>query len=160
MGIGVRFDNCFGVYLCSWTTFIFYVSINSGIWFWQTFWVIFYFLGPQRTIFGAGEGFINCFGVYSCSWTTSILYFLSILIFVLTQFWGDFWLSGVMFYFFRPQLTIFGVGEGFKICFWVYSCSWTTFIFYSSFNSDFWLRLNFGAFFIFWVSNGLFMGLR
>ena len=31
-------SSCFGVYSCSWTTFIFYVSFNSDIWFWLNFW--------------------------------------------------------------------------------------------------------------------------
>ena len=37
--------------------------------------------------------------------------------------------------------AILWVREGFKKCFEVYSCSWTTFISYSSFNSDFWFWL-------------------
>ena len=32
----------FWVYSCSWTTFIFYVTFNSDIWFWLYFWVVFY----------------------------------------------------------------------------------------------------------------------
>ena len=43
--LGVGFDNCFGVYSCSWTSFIFYVSFNSNLWFWLNFVVIFDFLG-------------------------------------------------------------------------------------------------------------------
>ena len=35
---------------------------------------------------------------------------------------------------------------------------WTTFIFYSSFNSDIWLWLNLTSFFIFWDPNLLFLG--
>ena len=46
VGVGKGFKNCSGVYSCSWTTFIFYVSFNSDIWFWPNFGVIFYFLGP------------------------------------------------------------------------------------------------------------------
>ena len=52
---------------------------------------------------------------------------------------------------------------GFKNSFRVYSCSWTTFIFYVNFNSDIWFWLNFGVIFdifgpswaIFWVGVGL-----
>ena len=42
LGVGVGFDNCFGVYSSSWTTLIFYVSFNSDIWFWLIFGVIFF----------------------------------------------------------------------------------------------------------------------
>ena len=73
-GIGIEFDNCFGVYSCSWKTFIFYVSFNSGIWFWLNVGFIFYFLDPNRLFFGVGVEFENRFVVYSCSCSTFILY--------------------------------------------------------------------------------------
>ena len=60
-----------------------------------------------------------------------------------------------MFAFLEPYWADLGVGVGFNNCFQVYSCSWTIFIFYSSFNLDFWFWLNFGAVYTFW---GLFLG--
>ena len=41
----------------------------------------------------------------------------------------------------------------------VYSCSWTTFIFFVSFNFDIWFWLNFGVIFYFLGPNGLFLAL-
>ena len=49
-----KVQNCFSVYSCSWTTFIFYVSFNSVIWFWLNFGVILYFLGPNGLFLGIG----------------------------------------------------------------------------------------------------------
>ena len=41
----------------------------------------------------------------------------------------------------------------------MYSCSWTTFIFFFSFNSDIFFGLILGSFLTFWGPNGLFLGL-
>ena len=70
---------------------------------------------------------------------------------ILTLFWGHFWLFGAIIgYFWSPV--------GFKNIFWVHSCSWTTFIFYSSFNSDFKIWLNFRfIFLLFGVMMGYFL---
>ena len=46
LGVVVGSDNCFVVYSCSRTTFIFYVYFNSDIWFLHNFWVLFDFWGP------------------------------------------------------------------------------------------------------------------
>ena len=53
--VGVGFDNCFGVYSCSCSTFFLYVSVNSGIDFYLilgsflTFWALMgYFWGQGR----------------------------------------------------------------------------------------------------------------
>ena len=76
MGVNVRFDNLFGVYLCSWTTIILYVSLNFNFWFnlilglFNTFW------GPYGLFFGVAVGF-------KCSWNTFIFY---------DSFNSDFWL--------------------------------------------------------------------
>ena len=75
LGVGIGLKNCFRIYSCSWATFIFYVSLNSGIWFWLNIGFIFDFLGPNRLFFGVGVEFENCFVVYSCSCSTFILYF-------------------------------------------------------------------------------------
>ena len=143
-GVGVRFDNYFGVYSCSWTTFIFYVSLNSGIWFLLNIGFIFYFFGPNRLFFGVGVEFENCFVVYSCS----------------RQFWYWFLLNfWVIFYFLGSLWAIFGVGVEFENCFVVYSCSCSTFILYVSVNSGIGFCLIFGSFFTFWGPYGLFLGL-
>ena len=115
------------------------------------------FFGPQRTIFGVGEVLMNCFGVYSCSWTTSILYvsvnsyicFNSILRSLLT-FWGH------VLLFLGPNGLFWGLGKGSKTVFWVYSCSWTTFILYVSVNSGIWFLLNWGHFCLFGALMGYF----
>ena len=119
MGVGVRFDNCFGVYLCSWTTFIFYVTLNSDTWFWLNFCVIFDILWPQWTIFGAEERFINCFGVYSCSWTTSILHASVNSYICFNLIFGSFLSFWVIFFsFLGPNGLFWGLGKGSKIVLW------------------------------------------
>ena len=89
-------DNCFGICSCSWTTFIFYVSFNSEIWFWLTFGGHFFiFGGPHGLFLGFGVGLKNCFEVYLYSWTILSMYvsvnsdicFCLILGYFLT-FWG------------------------------------------------------------------------
>ena len=74
---------------------------------------------------------------------------------------GSFWAFG-----WPKCFCFFGVRVRFKNCLWFYSCSWTTFIFYVSFNSDFWCWPNFlfvclflGLFMDFWGPTGLFWGL-
>ena len=49
-------------------------------------------------------------------------------------------------------MAIFGVGVGFDNYFWVYWCSWTTFIFFVSFNFNIWYWLNFWVIFNFFVA--------
>ena len=111
--------------------------------------VILIFLG----YFGRWFEFINCFGVYLYSWTTLIFY---------DSFNADFliWLNlgVILFTFWSPSGLSLGSRLDQKKCFVVYSCSWSTFIFYVSFNSDIWFWFNFGSFFTFWDSNGLFLG--
>ena len=74
LSVTIRFRNCFGVYSYSATTFIFYVSFNSDIWFWLNFGVVFDIWGLQWAIFGFNVGFKNSLGVNSYSWTTFIFY--------------------------------------------------------------------------------------
>ena len=116
---------------CSWTTFIFYVSFNSEIWFWLTFGGHFFiFGGPHGLFLGFGVGLKNCFEVYLYSWTILSMYvsvnsdicFCLILGYFLT-FWG-------------PHGLFLGFAVGFKNCFGVYSYSWTILILYVSVNSD------------------------
>ena len=60
-----------------------------------------------------------------------------------------FWLNfGVIFDFLGRWQDIFGVGEGFKHYFGVYSCSWTTFVFYVLIKFNIWFLLNFGDCFL------------
>ena len=72
-GVGEGFKNCFGVNSCSWTTFIFYVTLISDIWFWLIFGVIFYFFGSWWAIFGVWVGFKNFFGVSACRLITFVV---------------------------------------------------------------------------------------
>ena len=60
--------------------------------------------------------------------------------------------------FWGPNGLFFWVRVAFKNYFRVYSCRWTTFVFYSSFNFDFGFWLNFGSFLAFRGPNGLFLG--
>ena len=152
MGVGVRFDNCFGVYSCSWTIFIFYISFNSGIWFRLIFGVIIYFWGPLRTIFGVEEGFKHLFWVYSCSLTTFIFY---------DFFNSDSWI-GLCFWvvidFLGPKWTIFGIWVGFKNC--LGSTHVVEQLLFSMFslNFTFYFDLILLCFFTFWGPNGLILG--
>ena len=52
--IGVEFENCFVVYSCSCSTFILYVSVNSGIGFCLIFGSFFTFWGPYGLFLGLG----------------------------------------------------------------------------------------------------------
>ena len=58
-----------GVYSYSAIIFIFFVSFNSGIWFWLNFGLFWTFLVPNGLFLGRVE-FKNCFCVYPYSWTT------------------------------------------------------------------------------------------
>ena len=60
--------------------------------------------------------------------------------------WLNFW---VIFDFLEPYWAIFGVRIKFKKFFGVYSCSWTTFNFYTYFDFNFWGWLDFGVIFLF-----------
>ena len=76
-GVGVSFKNIFGVYLCSWTTFIFYTPVNSDFLFWPNFGVGFWFLGHQWAVFWNWGFEKYVLGVYSSGLTTFIFYALS-----------------------------------------------------------------------------------
>ena len=56
------------------------------------------------------------------------------------------------------ERAIFWVGEGFKHCLGVYTCSWITSTFFVPFHSDISFWLNFGVILDFWGPNGLFLG--
>ena len=56
------FKNCFGVYLCSCSTFILYVSVNSGIGFNLILGSFFTFWGPNGLFLGSGKGSITVLG--------------------------------------------------------------------------------------------------
>ena len=139
----VGFRNCFGVYSCSWTTYIFYSSSNSDFWFWLNFGVVFYFWGPNWLFFWSG--YVSITVLWSIYVVDQLLFCIvsSILTFDFHLIWGSF------LTFLGPYWAIFGVRVGFKNCFVVYICRWPTFIFYSFFNSDFWFSLDFGSFFYF-----------
>ena len=107
--------------------------------------VIFY----NRLFWGLGSD-SNCFGFYSDRATTFIfLCFLQFWHLILTEFWSCFLLLG-------PQWAILGLNFGFKYCFAVHWCSWTTFIFYDPLNSDIWFWLKFGSLLSFWALMGWF----
>ena len=72
--IGVVFKNCFGIYYCSWTTFIFYALSILMFDFDLISGSFFNFLSPIGLIFGVGVWFKYCFGFYSASWTTFIFF--------------------------------------------------------------------------------------
>ena len=55
-GVGVEFKNCFGFYSCSCSTFILYVSVNSGIGFYSILGSLLTFWGPNGLFLGMGEG--------------------------------------------------------------------------------------------------------
>ena len=53
LSVTIRFRNCFGVYSYSATTFIFYVSFNSDIWFWLDFGSFLTFWWPKGLLLGS-----------------------------------------------------------------------------------------------------------
>ena len=57
----------------------------------------------------------------------------------------DFWLCGVLMAYLRGWRR-------------VYSCNWSTFLFYDSFNSGFWISIILGLFLTFWGPRGLILG--
>ena len=79
--------------------------------------------------------------------------FPSFLTFDFISFKGGFWPFGL-------QNAILRVRIRFKNCVGVYSNSAKTFIFFVSFNSDIWFRLNLGLVLAFWGPNQLFFGLE
>ena len=126
-----------------------------------------YFWGPNGLFIELRKGSKTVLG---SSWTNLIFYI---------SFNSDIWFLinfGFIFYFLGPinnrppgiigQLrlclgpycAIFGVGVGFENCFGVYSCSWSTFIFYVFFIFNFWFWLNFGSLFTFGALMGYFWG--
>ena len=51
-GVGIEFENCFVVYSCSCSTFILYVSVNSGIGFYLVLGSFLTFWGPNGLLGG------------------------------------------------------------------------------------------------------------
>ena len=139
-GVGVGFENCFGVYSCSWTTLIFYVFLNSDFWFWPT-----YFLGSFWLFVALRDYF----------WDQGLKSFFEQILFSM--------FSSILKFNFD---TILGVilallGRG-KIKIWfgsthiVEQLSFSMFFSFLTFDFD----LIFGSFFTFWGPNGLFLGLE
>ena len=94
-GIGVKFDNCFGVYSCSYSTFILYVSVNSGIGFYLVLGLFLTFWGPIGLFLGLGQGLTTVMGSTHIVEQLSFSMFLSILTFdfdlilrSFLSFWG------------------------------------------------------------------------
>ena len=141
-GGGVRFDNCFGVLSCSWTTFISFVSFNSDIWFGSISGSFLIFWGPNGLFLGLWKGSKTVLGSTHVVEQLSFSVLPSILTF-------DFDLILVFFLLFGALIGYFVVEVGIKNCFEVSLYSWTTFIFLVSSNSDIWFWLNFGAIFEF-----------
>ena len=67
------FKNWFEFYSYSWKSIVFYVSFNSGFWY---FGIIFGFLGPERIIFGPGKRLEKFLGVYSYILTIFVFWIL------------------------------------------------------------------------------------
>ena len=140
----ITFANFFSYYsnqqLLYWQ---FFVTFNSYIWFWLNFGLFLGSMWGSKTVLGSTHVVERC----SFSMIPWILTYEFVLILGSSlSFWG-------------PNGLVWGVGVGFDKCFGVYSCSWTTFIFYVSFNSGIWFWLNVGVIFYFLGHNGLFWEL-
>ena len=109
------------------------------------------FWGPSGLFFGVRLGSKTVLGSSYVVEQLSFLCFLPFWHLIFTWIWGHFDFLG-------PQWATFGVGVGINNGFKVSSCSWTTFIFYVSFNSDIWFWFNFGVILTFWGPNRLFLG--
>ena len=132
--VGKRFKNCSGVYSCRWTTFIFYVSFNSDIWFWLNFVIFLTF----------------CLGSTYVVQQLSFSMFPLILTFEFDLIFRSFWLFGALMGYFFEDLD--GVK---KLSYIVEQISFS--MFPSILIFDFYLIL--GSFFSFWGPNGLFLRL-
>ena len=99
-------QNLFWVHSCSWTTFIFYASLNSDIWIWLNTWVIAFFLGPYWADFGVRVGFYNCFGANHIVEQLEFSMFPSILTFDFDLIWGDFQRFGVLVGYFWGSIRV------------------------------------------------------
>ena len=115
-------------------TFDFYLILGSFLTYW----------GPNRPFLGLGKDSNTLLG------SSHVVEQLSCSMIPYSDIW--YCLN------FGDIFGFLGFGVGVKNYFGVYSCSWTTFIFYSSFNSDFWFWLNTWVLFSFWVLMGYFWG--
>jgi len=90
-GFGVRvcFNNCFGVYSFSWTTFILYVSVYSNIWFLLNF-GHFWLFEAQLGYFSSWMGLTMVFGSIRVVEQLSFSMILLILIFDFDLILGSF----------------------------------------------------------------------
>ena len=72
-GVGIRFKNIFGTYLCSQSTLVLEVQLYLFAFTLAKFWAFFALFGPLGAIFGAGVRFKIIFGTYLHRLTTFIL---------------------------------------------------------------------------------------
>ena len=72
-GVGVRFRNMFGTYLCSQSTLLLEVQPYLFAFTSAKFGAVFALFGPLGTIFGVRVRFKNIFGTYLHRLTTFIL---------------------------------------------------------------------------------------
>ena len=117
-----------------WGLLMFLSNLYLLCFFSYDFW--FWLFGPLMGWFWGRIRVQMLFQGYLCSQPTFILWLLQFWLLIWLSFWVIFW-------------AIFWVVVRFKNFLGVYSCSWTTFIFNDSFNSDFWFQLNCGVTFYF-----------
>ena len=73
LGVGVRFKNFFGTYLCRQSTLVLEVKPYIFVFNLAKFGAFFALMGPFRDIFGVGVRFKNFFGTYLYRLTTFLL---------------------------------------------------------------------------------------
>ena len=111
-GVGVRFKNIFGTYLCSLSILVLELQPYIFAFTLAKFEAFFALFGPFGAIFGVGVRFKNIFGTYLCSQSTLVLEVQPYLFaFTLAKFEAFFALFG-------PMGAIFRVEVRFKKHFW------------------------------------------
>ena len=124
--VNIMLKNCFWVYTYNFLSFLY---------FWLAIWINF---GVILPFLGVLIGYFFCPGYVSKSILGFILKAKKLLFSVLPSmiiffYW---YISWVVLGFFGPN------GLNWEYCMGFYSCSWTIFIFYVSFNSYFWFWPN------------------
>ena len=89
-GVGVEFENRFVVYSCSCSTFILYVSVNSGIGFYLIMGSLLTFWGPNWLFLGLGQVSTTVLGYTHVVKQLSVSVFPSILTFYFDLILGPF----------------------------------------------------------------------
>ena len=153
--VGIEFDNCFVsgsshvVEQLSFSLFLSILTLDFDL-ILESF---FTFRGPNRLFLGLREGSITVLG------STQVVEQLLFCMFSSIRIFEFYIILGSFLTFWDPNGLFFGVRVWFDNCFGVYSFSWTTLIFFVSFNSDIWFWLNFYVIFLhFWAQMGYFCG--